>query len=186
MSIFKKHTLYQPFASVKEIETRVITIADYEPIYIKHLERDVETDQLMMDELIQVATGLELEQIVQLSMPDYNALEEAVKLQTSNSSEHFFKESGKDFNVEAPKLLDPLNGIEAIQYKVPNVRTSRNANEIKDDTREPLERTKYLIESCTQLTRLHIAKLSVRDFIMIQERITDFLQQEATFFQKSH
>ncbi|WP_273046915.1 phage tail assembly protein [Pseudoalteromonas sp.] len=177
--LFKTHTLMNPLADVNAVDVHVVLFKAYEDAEVDHSGKD----EAFTDAMIKAATSLTQEQINELSMPDFNSLEQLTMELINHSSEYFYDLENKKFNAESPMLLDPIPSFEKITYRVPSVKVSRLADTIQNTQSEPFKTARYLTTACTDLSDMDIDQLSVRDWNMLQKRITDFLQEQAGYFQ---
>lgn len=177
--LFITHPLFLSLASRVSVDVNVISFGEYERAEIEHSDKQ----EAFTDELISIATGLTKNEIESLSVPDFNTIENHVLDLVNKSSDYFCDLDGIKFNHEKPKLLDPLHHIAEIEYKVPSVKVSRIADTIQNTVKEPFKYTRFLTKACTGLDDEEISSLSVRDWNMLQARISSFLQEQAGFFQ---
>ena len=177
--LFKTHSLMNPIGDITAVDVNVVLFKDYEKAEIDHSGKD----EAFTDTMIKAATSLTQEQIDTLSMPDFNSLEQLTMELINHSSEYFYDLENKPFNAENPTLLDPIQSFEKVTYRVPTVKVSRLADTIQNTQKEPYKMARYLTSACTDLSDMDIDQLSVRDWNMLQKRITDFLQEQAGYFQ---
>lgn len=168
-----------PIGDITAVDVNVVLFKDYEQAEIAHSGKD----EAFTDAMIKAATSLTQEQIDTLSMPDFNSLEQLTMEIINHSSEYFYDLENKPFNAENPTLLDPIQSFEKVTYRVPTVKVSRLADTIQNTQKEPYKMARYLTSACTDLSDMDIDQLSVRDWNMLQKRITDFLQEQAGYFQ---
>lgn len=177
--LFKTHALFTPLATLSSVDVNVITFGEYEQIEVEHSGKN----EAFNDALITAATGLNQTEIESLSMPDFNSIENCVLDLVNKSSDYFCELDGISFNKDKPALLDPLQHVAEIEYKVPSVKVSRIADTIQNTVKEPFKYPRYLTKACTGLSDEDINALSVRDWNMLQARISSFLQEPAGYFQ---
>lgn len=172
---YLNHTLFQKIGNRKKVKMNVLTFGIYEKIFAQHGEDQEKTT----DAIIIATTDLSQADIDNLSMPDFNSLENAALEQINRSSEFYFDQDGAVFNPAEPELYDPIDGINKVQYTVPTVKVSRLMKTINNTEKTPYAQSRYIAAACTNIEEFQINDLSVRDWNMLQGRINDFLQGDA-------
>lgn len=179
--LYLEHTLLQATGDTKDVQMSVLKFADYEKAFIAHSDNQ----EKLTEYVIMHTTGLSQAQLDDLTVPDFTTLENASVEQVNRSSEFYFDKAGKEFGVAKPALFDPLDDVENITYTIPKMKAYKMMQSIENTNKAPFAQSRYITAVCTGLDQLQINELSVRDWNMLQGRITDFLEQEAGYLAKS-
>lgn len=161
---------------LEEIQLRPFTHAEHTKA-LEEVGKD-EDDQFIA--LAKLATGLTDEELDQLKRPDYVSLSEIIADYVMNKSEHFL---GVPENADCVPLLVPIKVMgrdcKELHLEVPALSATKAMKKL----RTPLERSRFITAHCTGLMAPDVGLLSVPDWNQLQERINDFLNKPAAFFQ---
>lgn len=131
--------------------------------------------------LLCLASGLAVEVVEQLKRPDYVSLVARIYEYINLPASYFLGSAPKDPD-DAP-LLVPIKGvgrvIDRLQLQVPSLKVSKVMRKLKTDN----ERADFVSAHCTGLTIPEVQSLSCPDWSQLQDRLNNFLNKPADFFQ---
>lgn len=178
----KSHTLQWPIAiegaaPITVVEMKAFTVGEHRAA-LATVSKD-EDDQF--EALLLVATGLEPKVLEQIKRPDYVTL--------SGILYEYVKKSASELMGVAPKdpddvpLLVPIQGvgrtIERLALEVPAMKATKVMRKLKTAD----ERSDFISGACTGLSTPELMRLSVPDWNQLQDRVGDFLNKPADYFQ---
>lgn len=128
-------------------------------------------------------TGLTEEQRGDLTKPDLNSITQHVHelVMTSSSELAFTAEKLQDdqFPLLVP-VVDPIRGqdpVTMVTMRPPTVRLTDSVRELGE-----FERERELVATCTDLLPDTVMKLHMPDWLALQRRLNDFLEETADYF----
>ncbi|MGI2001998.1 hypothetical protein [Shewanella frigidimarina] len=172
---------------IKGDKQEQITELTFKPLtrasHIKALEGDDPKERVIFEKLATLSCGLSASEFTRLALPDCNSIKRIISDYVSLSTPEMYKRAGKEFNKNSPQLLVPITGdngdiINHIDLKIPTVQVS----DIMDSLPEK-DRNDYITQDVTGLSQTELNRLATQDWNYTQERISDFLQQTADYFQ---
>ena len=133
------------------------------------------------DRRVMAVTGLKEDEIDRLSTPDFNSLSAYVDQMRTQASAEFF---GKRMDPDSPTLALPIsvNGgeeVTTLSLQVPSVKQIRARDLV---SKEVMTRALWLTSACTGAGPDDLLALAMPDWLHLQLRLGDFLQQPAAFF----
>lgn len=149
-----------------------------------------------------LATGLSEAELDQLKRPDYVTISQYVHEQSRLPSSYFLADEEpvkkrrtsrvvaitggkKDVDQNVVKLLLPIvamgRTIDSVALEMPALRATKAMKKLAT----PAERAEFITAHCTGLMLPDLALLTVPDWTQLQERIDDFLNKPAAYFQKT-
>ena len=140
------------------------------------------TDELpASDRRVMAVTGLTATEIDRLSAPDFNSLSGYVDQMRTQASVEFF---GKTMDPDSPTLALPIsvNGgeeVTTLSLQVPSVKQIRARDLVSNDV---MTRALWLTSACTGAGPDDLLGLAMPDWLHLQVRLGDFLQQPAAYF----
>jgi len=165
--------------TIEILELRPFDVAEHRAALL----RAGKDDDDQFEELAILATGQPREVIEELKRPDYISLSNRLSEYVNLSSAFFRGESPKDPD-DLP-LLRPIKSfgrdVDRLQLQVPTMKATKAMTKLKD----PGERSVFISAHCTGIAATDITKLCVPDWTQLQERLNDFLNRPADFFQKT-
>jgi hypothetical protein len=177
----KEHTLRWPLTKdsgekINVVVVDTINIEVYQALIKKHEKDDDSITFSAVDE----STDLDESMLNKLRLPDYNTLRNIVHNFLNKGADQFID----DIDPSNPKLLVPIkgeDGKEIVDYilEVPDVQTSKLMHKYKT----PFEKSLFLSANCTGMTPYEVQQLSLPDWNYLQERLIDFLDEQADYFQ---
>lgn len=133
--------------------------------------------------LLQLASGLDPAVIDQIKRPDYISLQVLIQEYISLPAT-YFQEIELDDPDDAP-LLIPVKGIgrtiESVQIEAPAMKVTKAMRKLKT----PDERADFCSAACTGLKVPELNRMAIPDWTQLQGRLNDFLNNPASFFQKT-
>lgn len=156
-----------------------------------------EDDQFF--ELAKLATGLPGKVLDQLKRPDYVSIAQYVHEMSTLPASHFLEKAAAEAELEGDSraeladsespdlvpLLLPLTaggvGVDSLALQMPALLATKAMKKLKT----PKERAEFITAHCTGLMIPDLALLTVPDWTQLQERIDDFLNKPAAFFQNA-
>lgn len=177
-----EHTLRFPITleggeSLTAISLRAFSVAEHRKALA---EAGKDTDD-QFEALLRVASGLSEEVLEQIKRPDYVSLSSKIHEYISLPASFFLESTPKDPD-DAP-LLVPVKGmgrmIERLQLQVPSLKVSKMMRKLKTDH----DRADFCSAHCTGLSVPEIQSLAIPDWTQLQDRLNDFLNKPAHFFQ---
>ncbi|MCL9783672.1 hypothetical protein M9194_19795 [Vibrio sp. S4M6] len=189
MKIQKHHKLLVPVSGRTSVNIRALTYAEDAELVKKATKKDEQGEeqvdpQSLIDLRSCAMTGLSLEDLLALSQPDINTIEHWNHTFSTQDSESVA--SLLDFrnwtvgDEMIPKLLQPIKERNSYQLKYPTGRVTRAMQVQKTDD----ERTFTISIGCTDLEHDELYQLSTPDWTYMQNRLSDFLSQQADYFRQ--
>ncbi|MDD1141626.1 phage tail assembly protein [Pseudomonas sp. TNT2022 ID233] len=166
--------------ALSEIALRPICVSEHRAAIVKGGKDN--DDQF--EQILAVATDLPESVLEQLKQPDYVSLVEIIHDYIKLPGTYF---SGvKPENPDDFPLLVPIKGfggrlIESLQIQVPAMKVSKTMRKLKTAN----ERADFVSAHCVGLSVPEVQSLSLPDWTQLQERLNDFLNRPAAFFQSA-
>lgn len=164
---------------IESLELRPFDVAEHRGALL----RAGNDDDDQFEELAILATGQPREVIEDLKRPDYISLVSRLSEYVNLSSTFFLGAAPKDPD-DIP-LLRPIKtfgrDVDRLQLQVPTMKATKAMTKLKDGH----ERAVFISAHCTGIAATDIPKLSLPDWNQLQERLNDFLNKPADFFQKA-
>lgn len=143
-------------------------------------EAGSDTDD-QFEALLCLASGLKVEVVELIKRPDYVSLVARIYEYINLPASYFLGSKPKDPD-DAP-LLVPIKGvgrvIDSLQLQVPTLKVSKVMRKLKDDD----ARADFVSAHCTGLSIPEVQSLSCPDWSQLQDRLNNFLNKPADFFQ---
>jgi len=146
------------------------------------------TDDLTASDLrVMAVTGLSEDELNRLAAPDFNSLASYVEKQRTQPTAAFLgnkQNNQNNQNADSPTLIQPIsaNGgeqVNSLTLKVPTVKMIRMRDKVEGDL---MTRALWLTAACTDVGPDDLLSLAMPDWIQLQMRLGDFLQQPAAYF----
>ena len=140
------------------------------------------TDDLTASDLrVMAVTDLSEDELNRLAAPDFNSLANYVEKQRTQSTAEFL---GNKQDADSPTLMHAIsaNGgeqVSTLTLKVPTVKMIRMRDKVEGDL---MTRALWLTAACTDVGPDDLLSLAMPDWIQLQMRLGDFLQQPAAYF----
>ena len=128
-------------------------------------------------------TGLTEEQRGDLTKPDLNSITQHVHELVMKSSSELVSTVEKPQDDQFPLLVpvvDPIRGqdpVTTVTMRPPTVRLTDSVRELGE-----FERERELVATCTDLMPDTVMKLHMPDWLALQRRLNDFLEETADYF----
>ena len=166
-------------AEIKELTLSLISHGDHADVL-----SDDPDDRDAFAEFARLSCGLTLEEVKRLKAPDWNTLRLKLSDLVTKPSAHFFKALGVKIDPYRPQLLAPVqrdDGSTAthVALEVPSVATT----DLMQKQPDAMARTMFITMSCTGFSKAELDRLSAPDWTQLQERLNDFLNESAAYFQ---
>lgn len=162
---------------IKEIPLRAFSVSEHR----KALADVGEDSDAQFEALVLLASGLDEEVVDQLSRPDFVSLAKLINEYVNLPASYFLGRKPDDLN--APPLLVPIKGVTgtvaSLELTVPALKATKMMNKLKTAN----ERADFISAHCTGLSVQEIQMLSCPDWSQLQDRLNDFLNKPADFFQ---
>lgn len=180
--VMPTHTLSFPITTedgdkITEIPLRAFSVAEHR----KALAEVSDDSDAQFEALVLLSSGLDEEVVDQLSRPDFVSLAKLINEYVNLPASFFLARKPEDPN--APPLLVPIKGITgtvtALTLTVPALKATKMMNKLKTAN----ERADFISAHCTGLSVPEIQMLSCPDWSQLQDRLNDFLNKPADFFQ---
>jgi len=163
--------------TIREIEFKPFTYGAYKEA-LRNIPEDDEDARF--EALAALATGLSVEAIDCLKRPDYVSLSQHVHLYVTKTSTHY---QSAPVDPDLPVLLIPLSagGVarESLALQMPAIKAVKMMKKMATAD----QRAEWITAHCAELMADDVRALSVPDWNLLQERIGDFLNRPASFFQ---
>jgi hypothetical protein len=164
---------------ITSLELRPFDVAEHRAALL----RAGEDEDARFEELAILATGQAREVIEELKRPDYISLSLRLSEYINLPASFFLAETPTDPD-DAP-LLMPIKSfgreIDRLQLQVPTMKATKAMTKLKDTH----EQSVFISAHCTGIAATDITRLCVPDWTQLQERLHDFLNQPAAYFQKA-
>lgn len=164
---------------ITEIVYRPFTYAAYKAA-LRGIED--EDDEAKFEALGKLATGLTVEALDLLKRPDYVTIAKWVHEFVTKTSAHYL---GKPADPDNAPLLIPLEVDGHARDVLPLTMPALKATKVMKKLPTADDRAVWITAHCTGLMVDAVKGLSVPDWNMLQERINDFLNQPAAYFQSA-
>lgn len=168
--------------TLEVIELAALTVAQHR----EALAAAGDDDDDQFEALIMKAAGLTVEEVDQILRPDYLSLAKIMGDYVNLSASAFLGKKAKKFSdPNTFELLVPIEAIgrtvEHIALQVPAMRATKAMRKLPT----PKERTDFITAHCTGLSTVELDRLCLPDWTRIQERLFDFLNKPAAYFQSA-
>lgn len=177
------HTLRFPInlaagGQVAAVELRPFSVAEHRAA----IEEAGTDEDDRFEALLRLSSGLEQAVIDELKRPDYMSLVGLIHEYISLPASYFLGAKPKDPD-DAP-LLIPIKRfggqmLGSLQLQVPTLKVTKAMCKLKTDA----ERADFCTSACTGLSVPEVQSLSIPDWNQLQERLHNFLNKPADFFQ---
>lgn len=183
----RTHPLRWPVAGLTSVTISTVTIGLMRELRAK-FKMDSRDEAEMDKHGFAVAvclahTGLTEEQRGDLTKPDLNSITQHVHelVMTTSSELAFTTEKLQDdqFPLLVP-VVDPIRGqdpVTMVTMRPPTVRLTDSVRELGE-----FERERELVATCTDLLPDTVMKLHMPDWLALQRRLNDFLEETADYF----
>ncbi|MFA0055136.1 hypothetical protein [Vibrio echinoideorum] len=201
MKIQKQHLLLVPVQQMTQVIIRPLTYQEDADLVKESLIKDANgnpekdkngQDKINSEKLLELRsckmTGLSESELLELAQPDINTIEYWNHIFTTQDSETVArlleisvdKKPWSVGNNMKPCLLQALDGCDSYALKYPTGRLTKAMNAQKTDD----DRTFTITAGCTDLSHDQIYQLTTPDWTYLQNRLTDFLSQQADYFRR--
>lgn len=164
--------------ALAEIPLRAINVAEHRAALVKAgKDNDDQFEQILV-----VASGLPASVLEQIKQPDYVALVDLIHDYIKLPGTYFTgrkPESPDDFPLLVPIKVFGGKIVDRLQIQVPAMKVSKAMRKLKT----PNERADFVSAHCVGLSVPEVQSLSLPDWTQLQERLSDFLNRPAAFFQ---
>lgn len=161
-----------------DIELRPFNVAEHR----QAIEEAGADEDDRFEALLRLSSGLEQAVIDEIKRPDYMSLISLIHEYISLPASYFLGTKSKDLD-EAP-LLIPIKRfggqmVDSLQLQVPALKVTKAMRKLKNDT----DRADFCTSACTGLSVPEATSLSIPDWTQLQERLHNFLNKPADYFQ---
>lgn len=164
-------------ATIEKIEFKPFTYGAYKQA-LRGIPDD--DDDARFEALAVLATGLSVEAIECLKRPDYVSLSQYVHVYVTKTSTEY---QSAPVDPDRPVLLIPLSagGLEreSLTLQMPAIKAVKVMKKLANAD----QRAEWITAHCADLMVDDVRALSVPDWNLLQERIGDFLNRPASYFQ---
>lgn len=181
------HTLQWPInrasgEALKVVELAALTVAQHR----EALELAGDDDDDQFEALLLKASGLTVEELDQIKRPDYISLAAIMRDYVNLSAPAFLGKKAKKYpDPNTIELLVPIDGIgrkiEHLTLQVPAMKATKAMRKLPTAK----ERTDFITAHCAGLSTVELDRLCLPDWTHIQERLHDFLNKPAAYFQSA-
>lgn len=166
---------------LKAIELRPLTVEEHRSA-LGALPAGADDDD-QFEALILAATGLPPAVFEEIKRPDEVALLKLMHEYVKLPSSYFMGKKPADPD-DIP-LLVPIKAVgrtvDRIALQVPAIKAVKIMRKLKSDN----ERSDFITSHCTGLSPVEVKRLSLPDWTQLQERLHDFLNKPADYFQSA-
>ncbi len=183
----RTHPLRWPLAGLTSVTISTISIGQMRELRAKFKmdSRDeAEKDKHGFNVAVFLAhTGLTEEQRGDMTNPDLNSITQHVHELAMKSSSELVNNTTQAEADQFPLLVpvvDPIRGqdpVTMVTMRPPTVRLTDSVRELGE-----FERERELVATCTDLLPDTVMKLHMPDWLALQRRLNDFLEETADYF----
>lgn len=167
-------------APLTEIKLKPFTVAEHRAALASVTGNDSD-DQF--EAILVMASGLDEDVIEQIKRPDFVSLAKIINEYISLPASYFLERKFDD--LDCVPLLVPIKTaagpIDSLTLSVPSLKATKIMKKLKTED----ERADFISAHCTGLGAADVQRLSVPDWSQLQDRLNDFLNKPADFFQSA-